>query len=241
VKPIAIVEILGPAAQGMSRPYRCRGENEAIYYVKGRQTDRRSLWSEWLCGHLAQAFGLNIPPFSLVELSEELLEETQIAWRDIGTGIAFGSQQHPSSSWFEPSFLNQVSTHVKQDVLVFDWWISNGDRMISNPNLLWDAVINQLIIIDHNQALDQNLNSADFHNLHIFREQLPSVFEDLAMRAKYAEKMSDALNVWVQACDNAPSEWHYANPEMDVPANIDLAACKALLTRCMTTDFWRMV
>ncbi len=71
--PIPIIEILGPAEQGLSRPYKCRGEDGRLYYVKGRQTDRHSLWSEWLCGHLALAFGLNLPPFRLVEIPAELL------------------------------------------------------------------------------------------------------------------------------------------------------------------------
>ena len=93
MNPISVVEILGPAEQGVSRPYRCRGEDGLLYYVKGRQTDRHSLWSEWLCGHLALAFGLKIPPFKLMEISEDLLMETRPELRNIGAGIAFGSQR----------------------------------------------------------------------------------------------------------------------------------------------------
>lgn len=83
---VQIVEILGPSDQGKSRPYKCRGEDDAIYYVKGRQTNRASLWHEWICGHLALWFGLHIPPFEIVEVGEHLLRETTAEWQDLGLG-----------------------------------------------------------------------------------------------------------------------------------------------------------
>jgi len=115
---VQIVEILGPSDQGKSRPYKCRGEDDAIYYVKGRQTNRASLWHEWICGHLALQFGLHIPPFDIVEVGEHLLRETPAEWQDVGLGPAFGSRLHPGILWMEVGLVSKVPRachHVPQE------------------------------------------------------------------------------------------------------------------------------
>lgn len=239
--PVSIIEILGPAEQGLSRPYKCRSEDGRLYYVKGHQTDRYSLWSEWLCGHLALAFGLNLPPFRLVEIPAELLVETRDDCRNIGVGIAFGSEHHPNPTWFEPGFVSKVPPETQRDILVFDWWIGNMDRTRGNPNLLWDAAQQQLVVIDHNRAFDRDFCAPEFAESHIFSSVFGSVFDDLVTRDIYAQRMSKALEVWQFACDNGPEEWRWANPERDVPANFDIAVAKTFLERCQSAELWRMV
>lgn len=236
---LQIVEILGPAEQGKSRPYLCRGEDDLLYYVKGRNTDRHSVWSEWLCAHLAREFGLMLPPFSLVEINPALIEETEPAWREVGVGIAFGSQKYPGAVWFENVFTKHVTDAVKRDILVFDWWIGNSDRLVANSNLLWDAAAQKVVVIDHNRAFDGDFSAPDFLQFHVFADVVQSVFYDLEMRARYAEKMEQSLAIWQQACDNAPLEWRWANEECDVPANFDPANAKAYLERCMSDELWR--
>ena len=81
---VQIVEVLGPAEQGISRPFRCRGDDGHIYYVKGHQTNRASLWAEWICAHLARALELPLPPFGLVKIDETLLCELPREWRALG-------------------------------------------------------------------------------------------------------------------------------------------------------------
>lgn len=239
--PIPIVEILGPAEQGISRPYKCRGEDGRLYYVKGRQTDRHSLWSEWLCGHLANAFGLKLPPFRLVDVPADLLLETRDDCRDIGAGIAFGSEHHPNPTWFEPGFAAKVPLEIQRDILMFDWWIGNMDRTRGNPNLLWDAAQQQVVVIDHNRAFDRDFCAPEFAESHIFANVFDSVFNDLVTRDDYAQRLSKALAEWPLACDNAPLEWRWANPERDVPANFDIAVAKTFLERCQSAELWRMV
>lgn len=155
---VQIVEILGPSEQGRSRPYRCRGEDDAIYYVKGRQTNRASLWNEWICGHLAKRFGLNLPAFEIVEVGEDLVREAPNEWRDLGVGPAFGSRSYPGAIWMELSLIHLVPADVQRDVLVFDWWIKNCDRLKANTNLLIDAAARDLVVIDHNLAFDMNFH-----------------------------------------------------------------------------------
>lgn len=241
--PIEIIEILRQAEQGRSEPYLCRGEDDHHYFVKGRQTDRRSLWCEWMCSHLGRAFGLPIPPFCIVHVSHELLAETAPALRNIGAGPAFGSRQAENLQWFEPALVMQVPENLRRDILVFDWWIRNLDRMDGNPNLLWQPVDASVAVIDFNQAFDPDFTLRTFGGIHLFRADARAVFDDLAERSHYLERLERALVVWDEACDNAPAEWAWENDERDVPAAFDNAALRTALARLLNPcnpDCWRI-
>jgi hypothetical protein len=238
---VQIVEILGPSDQGRSRPYKCRGEDDAIYYVKGRQTNRASLWHEWVCGHLAQRFGLNVPAFEIVDVGGDLLRETPADWRDLGVGPAFGSRLYPNAVWMEVGLIDLVPTNVQRDVLVFDWWIKNGDRLKGNTNLLIDAAARKLVVIDHNLAFDMNFSYDEFVAHHVFASNWAGICSDLVVQAEYSQRMSMALEGLAEACHNVPEEWHWANAEMDVPANFELAHVQQVLNRCTTTELWSPV
>ena len=239
---LEITEIIGPSEQGFQRPYQCRGEDGLLYYVKGRQTTRASLWHEWICAGLARHMGLNVPAFCLVQVSQELLDEIPSAWRELGAGVAFGSQRHASSVWLEPSLFSRVPAAVQRDVLAFDWWIHNTDRQNGNSNLLWDPVKASLFVIDHNMAFDPDCTTASFLENHVFSPHWTSITEDLFAPKEYAERFSDALaDCFDASCDNAPEEWLWANTECDIPARVDLGGIKTFLTRCTTPELWRPV
>jgi hypothetical protein len=238
---LQIVEILSPSEQGLARPYKCRADDGEIYFVKGRQTTRACLWHEWICAHLAQRFGLQVPPFAIVEICQELLNEAPPAWRDLGVGPAFGSRLHPSAVWLEVSAVGRVPPEVQRDVLVFDWWVRNNDRQIGNCNLLWDVACQELVVIDHNQAFDRNFSVPDFMACHVFAAQWGAIMTDLVLQAEYAERLSDALLALPTGCDNVPTEWHWTNVEMDVPATFDIDRVKRILARCATPELWRTV
>jgi hypothetical protein len=238
---VQIVEILGPSDQGRSRPYKCRGEDDAIYYVKGRQTNRASLWHEWICGHLAQRFGLHVPAFEIVEIGEDLLRETPAEWRDWGIGPAFGSRLYPYAVWMEVGLINLVPINVQRDVLVFDWWIQNCDRLTGNTNLLIDAAVKKLVVIDHNLAFDRQFSAEEFLAHHVFAANWPAICSDLVVQAEYSQRLSTALEGLSMDCHNVPAEWHWANAEMDVPANFDIQYVQQTLNRCTTPELWRPV
>ena len=238
---VQIVEILGPSDQGRSRPYKCRGEDDAIYYVKGRQTNRASLWHEWVCGHLAQRFGLHVPAFEIVEVGEDLLRETPAEWRDLGSGPAFGSRLYPCAVWMEVGLINLVPTNVQRDVLVFDWWIQNCDRLTGNTNLLIDAMVKKLVVIDHNLAFDRQFSAEEFLAHHVFAANWPAICSDLVVQAEYSQRLSTALEGLSMDCHNVPDEWHWANAEMDVPANFDIQYVQQTLNRCTTPELWSPV
>lgn len=238
---ITLVEVLGFAEAGLSRPLRCRGADGYIYYVKGQQANRTSLWAEWLCGHAAQAFGLNVPPFSLVQLDEGLWQELPSEYRSLGYLPAFGSQQHPQANWLEPSMANHVAQPIRRDILVFDWWIRNKDRTKGNTNLLWDAQDKKLIVIDHNLAFDPDFQASVFLEHHLFGTEWTGLETDLVLQAEYSERLSLALAAARNARQRAPDEWMWENPEFDVPTPFDADMALNLLARCETSELWRTV
>lgn len=182
-----------------------------------------------------------MPPFALVQVDEMLLAELPKEWRDIGVTPAFGSQHHDPTSWFEPSLTQKVPPEVRQAVLVFDWWVRNSDRSEGNTNLLWDLATQKLVVIDHNQAFDPDFDAQEFCQHHVFADQWAVIHADLFLQADWINKLKDVLPRAQWACKNVPSEWRWANSEMDIPAGFSPDDALALLARCATPDLWRMV
>lgn len=138
----------------------------------------------------------------------------------------------------EPSFVNEVSDKLRLDVLVFDWWVQNDDRLQVNPNLLWDAKSHSLHVIDHDSAFSPDFFPTVFRNYHIFEKDLPRILGDIVCQAEYSTRMMNALSIWDDACDNAPPNWidhSGVNSELFCPS----AAFK-VLERCLTPEIWRM-
>jgi len=236
---LTIVEIIKQAEQGLSSPFLCRGDDGELYFVKGRASGRASLWAEWLGGHLGKALGLPIPPFCIAEVPAALIRECPQELRALGSGPAFASRNADACQWLETAASTRVDATLQRDILVFDWWLHNGDRTHGNPNLLWHAGKGELVVIDHNQAFDIRFSIAEFWEHHLFSAQRDAVFGDLAEQARYGERLTAALSVWTEACDNVPPEWHWENDEQDLPCTFDPAAAKTLVARCSTPDFWR--
>lgn len=238
---VQIVEVIGPAEQGKSIPFLCSGSDGHHYYVKGQQTNRASLWREWICGHLAHEMGLPIPAFALVQLDPALVKELPREQQAIGSLPSFGSRAQPHTAWLELGISQRVPTELQRDVLVFDWWVHNTDRLRGNTNLLWDTAHEKLVVIDHNLALDKDFNAGDFLDQHVFADQWPPLVQDLVTQAQYLQRLSTALPAAQAAIARAPEEWLWENSEFDVPARFDCAEALRVLERCATPDFWRTV
>jgi hypothetical protein len=123
--------LLGRSTQGITRPFRCRGANGTLYYVKGRNCDRRGLICEWLGSYLARAFGLPVAPFNVVEISPTLLEACPPELREIGDGYGFGSQAADVPLELTWGGRRNVPNHVRRDLLVYDYWVRNADRTLT--------------------------------------------------------------------------------------------------------------
>ena len=204
---IPIVEVIGPAQQGLSRPLLCVGADDQRYYVKGQQTNRASLWSEWICAHLAQALGLPLPPFSLVQLDPALVRELPKDLQPVGSLPAFGSSEVVHTVWLELGIDHKVAPELQRKVLAFDWWVRNTDRLRGNTNLLWDTAHQSLVVIDHNLAFGNNFDAAEFIDHHVFADRWPALTHDLVEQAQHAQWLHGAMGAAATAFATAPEEW----------------------------------
>lgn len=239
---VEIVEIIGRSEQGMTLPFICRGENGEIYFVKGYGATRRSLICEWIAGSLANQLELPIASFELVFVSQDLIDlASRGDLAQLGTGVAFGSRRRTIVE-LTVSHLLQIPNALQRDVLVFDWWIKNGDRtqteLGGNPNLFWDVDNDNLLVLDHNQAFDEQFDPCVFEELHPFRDHLKTVFSDLVDRDHYASKFESAMATWDAICDTIPSEWWFVDPECTIPVAFDRDGLKQSLLDCRSNAFW---
>jgi len=242
-EPLTIIEINSRSEQGRTRPFLCRCDDDQLYYVKGRGAGHRSLLCEWLAGHLARAFGLPVPEFVIAQAPQELLD-LHPEGRDLGPGPAFASLRADYTQDLSVAQRASVAAALQRDVLVFDWWVRNGDRTLTtlsgNPNLLWAAGRRGLVVIDHNLAFDQEFDAAQFADTHVFSGQIPFVFQDLVEPQVYMGRLQRALAVWPDACNNAPEAWWFVDDEKTVRTEFDSANALAMLNRCTTQEFWRL-
>lgn len=240
---IQIVEIIDRAVQGITKPFSCRCEDGQLYFVKGRGAGKQGLIAEYVGSQLAQKFGLPVAEFEIVEVPEELIK-----WcgrgdaNELGAGLAFGSKVFPHTQEFSMAHMAQVDAQMRRDVALFDWWVHNADRTLTekggNPNLLWDQKSSGLVVIDHNQAFDAGFDPVRFAELHVFHEDLLAVFGDLVERQVYHDRLAAVFAEFEAACDNVPPEWW--SVDNGVPTNFDRNNARELLKRFMNNDFWRI-
>lgn len=175
---LEIVEIIQRSKQGATQPFVCRGEDDNLYFVKGKSAGRKSVIAEYVCGCLAKNWGLPIADFKIVNVPDALIENALIPdIHELGVGLAFGSESVKYTQEIQYSQIQKVDLKIRKDILVFDWWVRNGDRILTenggNPNLLWDQQSKQIVVIDHNVAFEEPFDCSLFQESHIFRDLIP--------------------------------------------------------------------
>lgn len=236
---VEIVEVIRRSEHGRTRPFICRGDDGHIYFVKGRGAGLRSLLCEWVAGHLGVSFGLPLAEFCVVHVDAALVEAGGTPeLSQLGAGPAFGSRALPHVQELSWPHLDMIGWVEMRDLIVFDWWIRNGDRCYTknggNPNLLWDQETESLVVIDHNLAFDRDFSAQDFRDLHVFSNHWP----DLVEQAEYQARLIELLPQYAVACETAPVEWWWQDD--DIPSDFDREAVGAMLERCQGKDFWSL-
>lgn len=235
---LQIEEVLYQINQGMSGPYLCKADDGNKYIVKGRYSGRKSQICELLGWHLAQAFGLPVPPYQLLEMGEDLYEELPANLKGIGQGVSFGSLEVPGARWCEPSDLGYAREEFRRDLLIFDYWVLNEDRCSYNSNLLFRDSDKSFHVIDHNRIFEFGTGEGEILENHVFACERAKVGLDLMHQAELGARLANALPAWQDACDNLPPEWLWANDEMDVPVDFDIAQAHTALLRFNNPNFW---
>lgn len=238
---VVIEEVLGRAHQGVTRPFICQGDDGAVYYVKGVGAGRRSQICEWVAAQLATAFGLPVADYVLAQVPSEL-----VAWRvrpdigELGVGVVFASRELPHVQELTVTTRAKVAPELAKDVLVFDWWLRNEDRHLTefggNPNLLWDLQSDGLAVIDHNQAFDPDFNPTQFLETHVFAAYWNQVYGDHVERSAYVKRMEVVLVSLGAIRASIPDPWWFMDE--GVPADVTWDEIACCLERCRHADFW---
>jgi len=212
---LELIEIQGIARQGMTRPLICRGDDGNLYYAKGKAANTSGLIKEWMAANLAQALSLPIPMFHIAYIDDLLINSSDISTDSLGSGHVFVSKQVQACTEFKYPLLERVSEKMQRDVLLFDLWIENGDRTLTehggNPNLLWQSSDNELYIIDHNLAFDDAFDLHTFKITHVFQSHLANFQLDLIDKQHFEAHLMDSLKNWWQWWDKVPNTWKQEN------------------------------
>lgn len=244
IVPTTTVEVsdyIRRSEQGRTQPFICRCDDGNIYFLKGQAAGKGSLLREWLAGCLAKAFGLPIADFSLVNVPEDLiLYSGKPELRELGSGWAFGSKLVAGAQELTVGGLDLVDATTQMDVFMFDWWVRNEDRYLGeqagNPNLLWDTMKQQLVVIDHNLAFDPHFDRVRFLSDHAFARSMRDFFHS----EDYRRRFTQALSIWDQACSLIPEGWWFIDPEQTVPTTFSLKSVLGLLNSYQEAEFWRL-
>lgn len=216
---LEIVEIIRPADQGRTTPFLCTASDGDQYFVKGYAATNLGLIREWMGANLAMAFGLEVPDFQLAYLDNALADAYDgKASSELRGGYVFASRQVSSVTELKFSNTIQINGAKRLAVLLFDLWVENEDRTLSelggNPNLLWKAEESQLYVIDHNLIFDPTFDRIQFWDTHVFKSEYKQ--DDLIEQQNFEIRMKAALDSWQSAWDKVPSEWLELNEDYSI-------------------------
>lgn len=220
-------------------PFICLGDDAEQYYAKGSNANGDGLIKEWICANLGIAFGLPVPTPEILFLPPELRDITKNEWKtDLQFDYLFALKSAEPCHVITVSDLRKIPPELKRDLLVFDAWIRNEDRNLTdtggNPNLLIIDPSNELAVIDHNNAFDHDFNEKDVRSYHVFRDTLETHPIQIPERCDYAERFEKTLTEFESIISHIPSEWIESNSDNYAK----LASFKEVLKGYEKDDFW---
>lgn len=244
---ITATEIIKRSEQGISvQPFLVMADDGNTYFVKGfSRTLAKGLVSEALAAELGSRIGLPVPPWRIMNVPRALIDFSLIEGvTDLGGGPAFASRQVENASDLMFANLDAITVELKRKVLVFDWWIRNGDRGLGelggNVNLILHPK-GDLAVIDHNVAFDTALDNDEFRTYHVFRKELGS-FQSIPLVMRFYEVLlGTALKEWSTITALLPEEWLYRDQDPDNEYEPTLAQRLELLERYRDVQFWEQL
>lgn len=244
---IQIQQIIRQSEVGVTQPFLCIAKNGITYLVKSLAgMPPRELVYEWVCAKLAISFGLPCPEPCIMCDFGMLYQLGRYGSWQYNSDYAFASPIVEGAMELNYAQAEKLAEDFKCRLFVFDYWVQNHDRVLSNKggriNLLFDGLHEAPVVIDHNQAMDPLFDAKKFSREHVFGyDNRPSFGLDLVHR----EEMEHLMAVSLAELDNIvaamPEEWRSdANEELGGKDIID-NMIRPILERYTTPAFWQDV
>lgn len=207
---MTIVSISGRAEKGASRPFFCEADDGNFYFVKRDNISADQLVIEYVFSRLAEECGLPVAPVRLLAIPESLSQYAIVEHSgEFLPGLAFGSQRVQFAEEVRSSHLRQIDEETKFRCLCFDWWTRNPDRRLDllggDPNLLWDPVLQSVVLHDHDSCLDPEFDETEFKREHAFRDVRP--FLERSFLKKWRTRFESTIYSLNSIWEEMPEEW----------------------------------
>lgn len=182
-----------------------------LYYVKGSNCTPREQIAEWVSANLAQRFGLPTPHCDIAVIDPELVELTSPEWqRDLKLECCFASRSIDPCQTLPLTVAKRVNESLQRDILLFDYWICNSDRNLSetggNVNILTNPAGFDIQVIDFNLSFDEAFKVSDLY-LHVFwprsKGSLPDMFDQVDYETRFQTVLTDLESLFKKI----PAEW----------------------------------
>lgn len=228
---VEIIQIHRKATQGQTKPYIAKADDDKTYIVKGARTTYKGVVKEVIVAHLAQAFGLPIPPFSLAYVDDALKDNT------IYELYSYNFASHFQTDIQDVSFsqLAKVDSGLLRKLYFFDYWIKNGDRCLTklggNPNFFIHQKTMQPYVLDHNLSFDTEFDIERHKEIHIGTSVWKGL--DLVDRNIFEQMIATALQEWDTIVGQLPEEWLDFYDIKDINSEI-----YDVLLQFENNDFW---
>jgi len=230
---IEITEIIRPLEQGSTKPFLCVADNGKSYVVKGESTTPRQLIAEFICAHLAKRFGLPIPNFDVAYIDFSLTRYNEEAKSSLGDGEAFASEFIDGLQEVNYQLMMDRGINLAADLFIFDLWINNYDRILSvkggNPNVFYQPAKEQLWMLDHNLAFDNDFEFNDFKAHHLGTNAWNQK-RDLLSAGHYQSRARKCLADLDEIFSLVPNEWRTSDDFLE--------HIRLLLGQINSNNFW---
>jgi hypothetical protein len=157
LRTVRATRYVTPLREGGSLPAIVEAEDFGLYVLKFRGAGQGplALVAELIAGEIGRVLGLNVPELVFIEVDAALgRNEPDEEIRDLlraSVGLNLGLDYLPGSVMFDVAAGDRPDVETASRGVWFDSFVTNVDRTVRNPNLLyWHRM---LYFIDHGAAI----------------------------------------------------------------------------------------
>jgi hypothetical protein len=157
IRTVKATRYVTPLREGGSLPAILEADDDGLYVAKFRGAGQgpKALIAELVAGEIGRALGLLVPEIVFIQV-DPILGRSEPDWEiqqllQASAGLNLALDYLPGALGFDPLLAPPPDAQLASEIVWFDGYVSNVDRVPRNPNLLvWHR---RLWLIDHGAAL----------------------------------------------------------------------------------------